>query len=299
MSELEGMVGLNAVKNEVKSLANFVKVRRARGASHKREPISLHLVFTGNPGTGKTTVARIVGELFAAMGILSRGHVVETDRSGLIGQYVGLTAIKTKKVVEIALGGILFIDEAYSLVLQKNAQWDVGSEAIATLLKLMEDNRERLMVIVAGYPDEMERFIASNPGLESRFTRRIHFEDYSAEEMVQIYEQLARTDGLQLESDARDALLEHFREKEGNSRYGNARGVRNDFEDALVRHANRVAPMIGSCLLSDHYLNVLKVEDVINIDLAGRTRVEDDLSRRAEPPRMDPKDKAPADRGTS
>jgi hypothetical protein len=117
--------------------------------------------------------------------------------------------------------------------------------------------------------------------------------------MVQIYEQLARTDGLQLESDARDALLEHFREKEGNSRYGNARGVRNDFEDALVRHANRVAPMIGSCLLSDHYLNVLKVEDVINIDLAGRTRVEDDLSRRAEPPRMDPKDKAPADRGTS
>jgi SpoVK/Ycf46/Vps4 family AAA+-type ATPase len=274
MSELEGMVGLSPVKNEVKLLTNFVKVRRARAAGLKRDPISLHLVFTGNPGTGKTVVARLIGKLFGTLGILSKGHFIEADRSRLVGKYVGHTAQLTKETVESALGGVLFIDEAYSLAAEGNgAIHDFGAECLETLLKLMEDYRDRLVVIVAGYPDKMNDFIASNPGLESRFTRRIHFEDYSAEEMLKIFERLVKGDRLQLTPNAREALLEHFREKEGDSGYGNARGVRNDFEAVLVSHANRIAPVMGgSRELSDGSLDILETEDVIGIDPAAVAR---------------------------
>jgi stage V sporulation protein K len=259
ISELTTMVGLDAVKREVIALANFVKVRRWREARGlKQSSITLHLVFTGNPGTGKTTVARLVAKLFKTLGVLSRGHLVEVDRSKLVEGYVGQTATKTTAVVESALDGVLFIDEAYSLV--KEAPWDFGPEAIETLLKLMEDHRERLIVIVAGYPDKMDQFVASNPGLQSRFTRRIEFEDYTAGEMIQIFSQYAASNDFTLESEAQRLLLAHFRERQGDANYGNGRGVRNDFEYALVRHSNRIAALRAP---SDYDLTTMVAQDVV------------------------------------
>jgi stage V sporulation protein K len=242
ISELTDMIGLNEVKSEVTSLANYIKVQRLRAANNlKQPPVSLHLVFSGSPGTGKTTVARLVAKLYKSLGVLSSGHLVETDRSGLVGGYIGHTAIKTKEVVESALDGVLFIDEAYSLV--KDAAWDFGPEAIETLLKLMEDHRERLVVIVAGYTDPMADFIASNPGLQSRFTRRIEFQDYTAQEMLQIFERRALDHNFELAPDAIGALLEYFESVAGDDGFGNGRGVRNVFEASTMRHANRIASM--------------------------------------------------------
>lgn len=240
ISDLTGMTGLDAVKKEVISLANYIKVQRMREAQKlKQPPISLHLVFSGSPGTGKTTVARLVAKLYKALGVLASGHLVETDRSGLVVGHVGGTALKTKEVVESAIDGVLFIDEAYSLV--KDAPWDFGPEAIETLLKLMEDHRERLVVIVAGYTDKMAGFIASNPGLQSRFTRRVEFQDYTAAEMLQIFERRALDHNFELASDAIRALLEYFVSVAGDDGFGNGRGVRNVFEASTMRHANRVA----------------------------------------------------------
>jgi AAA+ superfamily predicted ATPase len=240
ISELTEMVGLDAVKKEVVSLANYIKVQRLREAQKlKQPPISLHLVFSGSPGTGKTTVARLVAKLYKALGVLASGHLVETDRSGLIVGHVGGTALKTKEVVESAMDGVLFIDEAYSLI--KDAPWDFGPEAIETLLKLMEDHRERLVVIVAGYTEPMADFIASNPGLQSRFTRRIDFQDYTAQEMLQIFERRALDHNFELAPDAIGALLENFESVAGDDGFGNGRGVRNVFEASTMCHANRIA----------------------------------------------------------
>jgi hypothetical protein len=258
LAELNEMIGLHNVKREIISLANYIKVQRLRAVRNlKQSKISLHLVFSGNPGTGKTTVARIVARLYKALGVLSLGHLVETDRSGLVVGYIGQTATNTKKVVESALNGVLFIDEAYSLV--KDAAWDFGPEAIETLLKLMEDHRERIVVIVAGYSDPMADFIASNAGLQSRFTRRIAFEDYSAEEMLQIFEKTAADHSFQLTPGAARALLMYFSSVEGDDGFGNGRGVRNTFENATVRHANRIATLQN---LSDDDLTTLTEEDV-------------------------------------
>jgi AAA+ superfamily predicted ATPase len=259
ISELTEMVGLNAAKKEIVALAKYIKVGRMRQArGFKQAPISLHLIFTGNPGTGKTTVARAVARLYRALGVLSKGHLVEVDRGGLVSQYVGGTAIKTKEAVESALDGVLFVDEAYSL--HKETSWgDVGSEAIETLLKLMEDNRERLAVIVAGYTDKMADFIASNPGLQSRFTRKIQFEDYVADEMLQIFERNAADNGFELDPDAKRSLLDRLRQVEGDSGFGNGRGVRNMFEAAIVAHANRIAALSAA---SDHDLTLIVREDV-------------------------------------
>ena len=241
LESLNSMIGLESVKHEVLSLKNIVEMqKRQLEQGLSVVPMSYHCVFTGNPGTGKTTVARIIAQIYKGLGILKKGHLVECDRSSLVAGYVGQTAIKTNEVVDKALDGVLFIDEAYALAKDGDS---FGQEAIDTLLKRMEDNRDRLVVIVAGYTNEMKTFIDSNPGLKSRFNRYIEFEDYSAEEMLTIFKNLATQQKHTISEDCEKTLLNIFKdvkECEDNS-FGNARGVRNLFEKALINQANRLA----------------------------------------------------------
>ena len=240
-SELDTLVGLASVKEEIKTLSNFIKIQQKRKEQGlKSSSVSYHCVFTGNPGTGKTTVARIVAQIYKDLGILSKGHLVETDRAGLVAEYVGQTAVKTNKIIDSALDGVLFIDEAYSLI---GTGQDYGKEAIATLLKRMEDNRDRLVVILAGYSKEMQDFINTNPGLQSRFNRYIEFPDYSAEELLQIFEKNIAKFDYKLEKEARVAMAEYFQNAVENkdANFGNARFVRNIFEKTLEKQANRLS----------------------------------------------------------
>lgn len=241
INTLNSMIGLESVKHEVLSLKNIVEMqKRQLEQGLSVVPMSYHCVFTGNPGTGKTTVARIIAQIYKGLGILKKGHLVECDRSSLVAGYVGQTAIKTNEVVDKALDGVLFIDEAYALAKDGDS---FGQEAIDTLLKRMEDDRDRLVVIVAGYTNEMKTFIDSNPGLKSRFNRYIEFEDYSAEEMLTIFKNLATKQKYTLSEESEKTLLNIFKdvkECEDNS-FGNARGVRNLFEKALINQANRLA----------------------------------------------------------
>lgn len=240
-SELDTLVGLASVKEEIKTLSNFIKIQQKRKEQGlKSSSVSYHCVFTGNPGTGKTTVARIVAQIYKDLGILSKGHLVETDRSGLVAEYVGQTAVKTNKIIDSALDGVLFIDEAYSLI---GTGQDYGKEAIATLLKRMEDNRDRLVVILAGYSKEMQDFINTNPGLQSRFNRYIDFPDYSAEELLQIFEKNVEKFDYKLEKEALVAMSEYFQHAVENkdANFGNARFVRNIFEKTLEKQANRLS----------------------------------------------------------
>lgn len=252
ISNLDALVGLVPVKEEVHKLVSFIQIQKKRTAKGlKTAPISYHCVFTGNPGTGKTTVARIIADIYREMGVVKRGQLVETDRSGLIGEYVGQTAVKTNKIVDSALDGVLFIDEAYSLV--QGGQNDYGREAIATLLKRMEDDRDRLVVILAGYTGEMQEFVASNPGLRSRFNRYIDFPDYSAAELSEIFLSLAAKSEYCCSSDVRASLKDIMaRAVSGKDRtFGNARYVRNLFESAIERQAVRlssVAPLTTEML---------------------------------------------------
>ena len=242
-AELEGYIGLASVKKEVKNLINMVtvhKMRREQGLPAAE--LSLHMVFSGNPGTGKTTVARIMARIYHSLGILSKGQLVEVDRSGLVAGYVGQTALKAKKVIDSALGGVLFIDEAYAL--NGGAENDFGQEAIDTILKAMEDHRDDLVVIAAGYDDLMERFIHSNPGLESRFNRFLHFADYTPDEMMKIFEMQCKKGCYTLEAEAAGLVRDFIAEESGDPvSFGNARGVRNIFEQILVNQANRLAAM--------------------------------------------------------
>jgi len=245
---LDALVGLENIKQSVKSLINYVKVRKIREENElPNPPLSLHLVFTGNPGTGKTTVARILSELYKAIGVLSKGQLIEVDRSGLVAGFVGQTAIKTSEVIESALGGILFIDEAYALAPELGAGNDFGREAIETLLKMMEDNRDDLIVIVAGYDEPMERFITSNPGLESRFNRYFFFEDYNSEQLYDIFDALCIKSEYLLTDDAKEYAREHFRllYEERDHNFGNARHVRNFFENIVAVHSDRVSKLDG------------------------------------------------------
>lgn len=242
IKELNNLIGITSVKDEVKKLCNYIKVQQMRQDKVlKQSPMSYHCVFTGNPGTGKTTVARIIAQIYRDLGVLKKGHLIETDRSGLVAEYVGQTAVKTNKIIDSALDGVLFIDEAYSLAGCGNN--DYGIEAISTLLKRMEDDRERLVVILAGYSEEMKKFIDSNPGLQSRFNRYIHFEDYSAEQLVEIYKINVNNNDYYLSQEAEDDLHivieKAIAGKDKN--FGNARFVRNLFEKTLENQATRLA----------------------------------------------------------
>lgn len=239
--ELEGYIGLDAVKQEVETLINLVTVQKLRKENGLPvNDLSLHMVFSGNPGTGKTMIARLMARIYKSLGILSKGQLVEVDRSGLVAGYVGQTAIKTGEVIQKALGGVLFIDEAYALT--NRGGNDYGQEAVDTLLKAMEDHRDDLIVIVAGYIELMEAFVHSNPGLESRFNRFLHFPDYTIDEMMAIFDLRCRQSGYTLAEDAkpilRDLLKLFSLDIKG---FGNARGVRNLFERAVTAQANRLS----------------------------------------------------------
>ena len=270
--ELDDLIGLESVKQEVRSLANFVKLQKQREAQGlKSAKVSYHLVFYGSPGTGKTTVARIVGRIYKDLGVLKKGHTVETDRAGLCGEYVGKTGPKTDTVISKALDGVLFIDEAYSLVPEGGAGNDYGQEAISTILKRMEDYRDRLVVIVAGYKDEMQRFIDSNPGLQSRFNRYIDFPDYSSGELTDIFKMYMKKNQYTLAPDAEEYLKEQFEyavaHKDRN--FGNARFARNVFEKSIQQQANRLEGMKN---LSMSQLTELTVEDLQG-GFAARTNI--------------------------
>ena len=241
--ELNGYIGLKGIKKEVGNLINMATVYKMRTAHGLPTlDMSLHMVFSGNPGTGKTMIARLMARVYHSLGILSKGHLVEVDRSGLVAGYVGQTAIKTGDAVKKALGGVLFIDEAYAL--SGGAENDFGQEAIDTLLKAMEDHRDDLVVIVAGYDGLMDVFIHSNPGLESRFNRYLHFDDYTLDEMMEIFESQCKRNQYALDDQARDAVRKLIDEANTNSiTFGNARGVRNVFERVLVEQANRLSAL--------------------------------------------------------
>lgn len=266
LEKLNSLVGLESVKNDVASLINLLqisKLREERGM--KQIPMSLHLVFSGNPGTGKTTVARLLSEIYHKLGVLSKGHLIEVDRSGLVAGYVGQTAIKVQEVIQKALGGILFIDEAYSLTVNRGAS-DFGFEAVDTLLKGMEDHRDDLIVIVAGYPDSMNEFLESNPGLRSRFNRFLTFEDYTPQELVAMFEISCRSMGYTASRECMNCVKEYFeqRYRTRDKNFANGREVRNYFEMAMVNQANRLSKISD---INDEMLTKLELEDVQNISV--------------------------------
>ena len=243
MEELEALVGLTTIKEDVKELMAFVKIQKLRqDAGLKSVPVSLHLVFTGNPGTGKTTVARIIGRLYKQIGVLSKGQLVEVDRSGLVAGYVGQTALKTQEQIKKAMGGVLFIDEAYALAQKDDA---FGQEAIDTVLKAMEDHRDDLVVIVAGYTNPMEKFINSNPGLKSRFNKYFEFPDYTIDELESIFYLNCTKYDYIVEEDAKKQIRARIisRKMLRQENFANAREIRNMFEDIITNQARRVAAM--------------------------------------------------------
>jgi hypothetical protein len=283
LAELEVLVGLSGVKREVTGLINLIKMSQVRKEMGlPMPPMSRHLVFAGPPGTGKTTVARLYGTVLAELGVLAKGHMIEVARADLVGQYIGSTAIKTTELVTKAIGGVLFIDEAYTLSAQSGGTGpDFGQEAIDALMKIMEDHRDELVVIVAGYSELMEQFLESNPGLASRFTRTIEFPNYSVDELVTITTNLCRKHYYELTEDGLQALTAYFERVPKNSTFGNGRVARKLFEAMVNNQASRLAMAPPS---KDSEMNRLTAADLqAEIDVlqaasdAAPARAETDL----------------------
>lgn len=259
MEELNSLVGLESIKSDVSNLISLVKMQKIREQKGlKTVPVSLHLVFTGNPGTGKTTVARLLAQLYKHIGVLNSGQLIEVDRSGLVAGYVGQTAIKTREKIDQAIGGVLFIDEAYTLAKEGN---DYGQEAIDTLLKAMEDKRNQFVVIVAGYTEPMANFINSNPGLKSRFNKYFFFPDYSDEELVEIFDRMCRQYEYTVTPDAKKLIENEIHEMEDRkgADFANARDIRNLFENIITKQATRVSAMNNP---SDDEVSTITSDDV-------------------------------------